>query len=100
MQQITRLMREAFQESKPFKKDNTEVRVTDFGTYIYLFKNRIAHKDNYGNIYITTSGWPTRTTKDRLNALPGVSINQHKGYWYLNGNKWDGSTTMVEGVVC
>ena len=69
MQKITRLMRDAFMSNTNFKMDNTEV--------------------------ITTCGWPTRTTKDRLNALPNVHIHQLKGMWYLNGEKWDGSSTSV-----
>lgn len=45
---------------------------------------------------ISHAGWPTATTKDRLNALPGVSINQKAGVWYLNGREWDGSAIKVE----
>lgn len=95
MQKITRLMRDAFMSNTNFKRDNTEVRVTEQCTSIYLFGNRIAYKNNEDNMYITTCGWPTNTTKDRLNALPNVHITQLKGMWYLNGEKWDGSSTSV-----
>lgn len=95
MQKITKLMRDAFMSNTNFKSDNTEVRVTEQCTSIYLFGNRIAYKNNEDNMYITTCGWPTRTTKDRLNALPNVHITQLKGMWYLNGEKWDGSSTSV-----
>ena len=44
---------------------------------------------------ITDAGLPTVTTKDRLNALPGVSINQKNGKWFLNGKLWDGKWTVV-----
>lgn len=35
-------------------------------------------------------GWATPPTKERLNALDGVSIQQKKGKWYLNGVEWSG----------
>ena len=87
-------MREAFIDGTPFRRDNTEVRVTDYSVSIYLFGNKIAYRNEDGT-FISSCGWPTNTTKDRLNALPNVRIHQLKGMWYLNGNKWDGSSTRV-----
>jgi hypothetical protein len=95
MQKITKLMRDAFMSNTNFKSDNTEVRVTIESTSIYLFGNRIAYRNNDENMYITTCGWNTRTTKERLNALPNVHITQLKGMWYLNGEKWNGESTSV-----
>jgi hypothetical protein len=111
MQQITKLMREAFISGTPFRRDNTEVRVTDYSVSIYLFGNKIASRriglglladannpigpSSPYEFTITTCGWPTNTTKDRLNALPNVHIHQLKGMWYLNGEKWDGSNCVV-----
>jgi len=37
----------------------------------------------------------TRTTQERLNALPRVSVRKAKGEVYLNGLKWDGKFVMV-----
>jgi len=49
-----------------------------------------------GDIRITNAGWKSNVTKDRLNALPnGVSINQVRGEWFLNGNPWDGSWIKI-----
>lgn len=105
MQKITQLMRDAFIDGTPFRRDNTEVRVTDYSVSIYLFGNKIAsRRHGLGLLFdvakpneleISTCGWPTNTTKDRLNALPNVRINQLKGMWYLNGEKWDGSNCVV-----
>lgn len=64
------------------------------GTHLYLFGNLIASKTSQG-LLITHAGWPTRTTKDRLNALPGVCITQKNWSWYLNGEPWDGSAKIV-----
>ena len=98
-------MRDAFIDGTPFRRDNTEVRVTDYAVSIYLFGNKIATRyiglglmfdvKKPNEVIITNCGWPTNTTKDRLNALPNVRINQLKGVWYLNGEKWDGSTRVV-----
>jgi hypothetical protein len=70
---------------------NTEVVVQDNGaTLLYLFGNLIAVNDN-GKIKITDAGWDSNTTKERLNGLRGVHIQQKKGEWYLNGEKWNGN---------
>lgn len=54
--------------------------------------NDIAYQYNNPErtLSITAAGWLTNTTKERLNALPNVSILQKKGIWYLNGKQWDG----------
>ena len=56
----------------------------------------IAYKMLGGNkIHIQNCGWFTNTTKERLNALPNVSIQQKKGVWYLNGEKWNGQIKEI-----
>jgi len=49
-----------------------------------------------GILLISHAGWPTVTTKSRLNALPGVHIEQRKKVWYLNGEEWDGDWTIIK----
>jgi hypothetical protein len=63
--------------------------------YLKLFGNKIAAIESDGRLWISNAGWDTKTTKERLNGLPGVSIQQKKGEWYLNGNQWDGNPTYV-----
>lgn len=99
MRQITRQMREAFLNCQSFNKDNTKVVVNQNSpcgtlTQIYLHNNLIAEDSDTG-FFITNAGWFSNVTKERLNALPNVSICQKKGVWYLNGNKWDGQLTNV-----
>lgn len=66
------------------------------GKQMYLFNNLIAeHKDD--GLWITNAGWQTKTTKERLNALPNVYIQQKKGKWYLNGEEWEGQWIRVNG---
>jgi hypothetical protein len=95
MRQITIESVDAFNNNRPFKKSNMEVTVYNDKTCLWLFGNCIATKEG-GSIRITDCGWPTVTTKERLNGLDGVSINQSKGQWYLNGEKWDGRLTTIK----
>lgn len=82
----------AFLNAEPFKKSNTEVVVLPNVTVLKLFGNEIAYRynDPSRTLSITNCGWFSRTTKERLNAIPGVSIRQVKGEWYLNGKLWNG----------
>lgn len=64
------------------------------GTSLWLFGNKIAEWREDG-IWITNAGWNSNTTKERLNGLTGVSIQQRAGSWYLNGNLWQGEWTSV-----
>jgi len=61
---------------------------------LYLFGNRIAAWRD-GELWITNAGWTSKTTKERLNGLPGVRIHQRRGEWYLNDILWDGGWVEV-----
>lgn len=64
------------------------------GVKLYLHGNLIAEKRKNG-LYITNAGWSSNVTKERLNGLPGVSINQVNYNWFLNGKKWNGEWTKI-----
>lgn len=98
MTQITRKAIDAFMNAEKFKRDNTEVEVFENVTVLRLFGNRIAYRynDPERTLSITTTGWLTKTTKERLNGIPGVHITQRKGEWYLNGELWDGKLIDVK----
>ena len=36
---------------------------------------------------INHQGYKINSTKERLNGIPGVCIQQKKGIWYLNGKE-------------
>lgn len=93
MRKITSTVVEAFLNHRSIKIDNTH---TD-GTTLYLHGNPIA-KHTPDGLQITNAGWSTNTTKERLNALPGVLIKQKAGTWYLNGNEWDGKPVLVKQI--
>lgn len=101
MRKITQNTINAFLNDDQIKIDNTQVIVNaNFGnprTELYLFNNLIALKP-FGSdkISITNAGWKSKTTKERLNALPNVRIQQKKKEWYLNGIKWDGEFITIQ----
>jgi hypothetical protein len=101
MKKITQNTINAFLNDDQIKIDNTQVIVNaNFGdprTELYLFDNLIAQKRiGSKTIQITNADWKSKTTKERLNALPGVSICQKKGDWDLNGNKWQGDWITIQ----
>jgi len=64
------------------------------GKSIWLHENEIVRIKN-GRIEITNAGWPTNTTKERLNGLAGVNIHQKDFIWYLNDKEWNGSWIKI-----
>ena len=98
MRKITSQAVDAFMSAKSFNKANTSVEVLPDKTILRLHGNAIAHRynDRKKTLKITNAGWFSQTTKERLNALPGVSIFQSNWDWYLNGKKWDGSLIEVK----
>jgi len=98
MRAITKQSIKAFMNAEPFKKSNMEVEVLPNVTVLKLFGKSIAYRynDPERTLSITNCGWDTPTTKDRLNALPNVSIQQKNYEWFLNGKKWDGKLIDVE----
>lgn len=83
--------------AKPFKLSNTEVEVLPNVTILRLFGNEIAYRYNDPNrtLSVTTAGWNTPTTRERLNGLPFVKVSTRKGQLYINGYPWDGSLVDV-----
>ena len=98
MRSITAEAINAFNNHLPFKKGNTEVVVSWNVTTLKLHGNSIAFKyyDVKQTLLITNCGWQTNTTKERLNAIDGVSIYQRLGKWFLNGKEWDGKIVSIE----
>ena len=95
MRKITKNAVNAFMRREPFKQTNTEVVVYPSDTRMYLYGHLIAVIDLMGNIKVTNAGYFTNTTKERLNGIPTVAVNQKNFEWFLNGKKWDGSLTEV-----
>lgn len=96
MNQITRDARDALIRGYPFRRSNTRVERRGDRRALIVHGNEIAFISLVDStLHITNAGWPTQLTRNRLNALPGVSITQRNFKWYLNGEPWDGSWTQV-----
>jgi hypothetical protein len=97
MRKITAQAVDAFMDARPFKKDNMTIELLPNVTIMRLYGNAIAYRYNDPDrtLTITNCGWFSNTTKERLNGIPGVSINQKKGQWYLNGEVWNGNLIDV-----
>ena len=87
MRKITQESINAFNNDKSFKKANMEVTVDDNETALYLHGNKIAKKIK-DELFISNAGWYSNTTKERLNGLDNVWINQVNYQWFLNGEPW------------
>lgn len=98
MRKITQQAINAFLNGKAFSLGNTSVSINHDGAVcLSLHGNLIAirYADGKRETEITNASWFTSTTKERLNGIPGVRINQKKGKWYLNGKEWDGNWIKV-----
>ena len=94
MRKITREAQRAFKRGRKFKKDNTQVEVFEDMTTLRLHGNLIAWENDTG-VFIQNAGYFTATTKERLNGLYGVHIQQKNFEWYLNGERWDGKAVKI-----
>lgn len=95
MRKITEQAVAAFIGGYKFSSSNTVVTVDDDGVVEMLLHGNLIARKEFGVISITNAGWSSNVTKERLNALPGVSIHQKNWVWFLNGKEWDGSWEVV-----
>ena len=96
MRQITQQAVQSFLDRKSFCLSNTRVETDEASTSLLLFENKIAILNRQGALFVSLGGHNfTRTTQERLNALPGVTVRKAKGQVYLNDLKWDGKFIMV-----
>ena len=95
MRKITKESIKAFYNREPFKKSNMIVKNKKGKTYLKLFGNIIAIIDEANELFITTAGWNSVTTRDRLNGLNEVRLGTSKGQLYLNNIPWDGKLTNI-----
>lgn len=71
----------AFIQKRNRKIGNTEVRVENGESHMYLFGNLIA-KTYEGRLLINHCGWVTNTTKERLSAF--ITLRRSKGGFIVN----------------
>ena len=90
----------AFMNGIEFNRGNTVVTHTDLpegkSSEMLLHGNLIAWvSPRSQQLWISHSGFMTRTTKNRLNALPNVHIVQRNYMWFLNGEYWSGTSKYI-----
>jgi hypothetical protein len=101
MRKITKESVKAFLNANKFNKSNMSVEVLPNVTILKYNGNSIAYKynDPKQTISITNCGWVSKTTKERLNGVIGLSglnvgkIYQKNWIWYLDGKEWNGELT-------
>lgn len=64
MKKTTKTIATALREGKPRTVNNT----TTDGKTVFLFGNAIA-KVTQNGLYVSLAGWPTVTTRDRINGI-------------------------------
>tara|TARA_R110000823_G_scaffold153729_1_gene284521 strand:+ start:340 stop:645 length:306 start_codon:yes stop_codon:yes gene_type:complete len=101
MRLITEQTKHAFYNKGKLSKANTKVYFDEYDqkSRILLHNNCIATFDHLEKILsISNCGWFSNTTKERLNALQGVSIQQKNFVWYLNGKEWNGKSINIKNL--
>lgn len=81
MRKISKQIANAFTSGQTMDMGNSH---TD-GKSVYLFGNLIAWRSPGNTLELTLAGWPTVTTRDRLNAIlqsEGFKINAGESYGY------------------
>ena len=84
--------------ARKFRKQNMEVKVLPNVTILLLYGNEIAYRYNDVDrtLSITDCGWQSVTTKERLNGIPNVQIQQRNFEWFLNGKEWNGNLIDIK----
>jgi len=98
MKKITKQAVEAFLTSRPGSFGNTCVSVcSKTGPVLFLHGNAIARMQpgKPETLEITTAGYNTPTTRNRLSGLPGMRVYVIMGRLYLNGYEWSGAWVRV-----
>ena len=91
MRKVTEQAVNAFMNNRDFKSGNTQVT----NGAMYLHGNKIAEWRG-DELWITNAGWSSNVTKERLNGIPGVSVQQSRWVWFLNGKGWNGTWIKVK----
>ena len=96
---------EALFDGVPFSKGNTAVVICEDGTkYLALHGNPIIQYHKEDGYSLSSCGWRTSTTKERLNCflwfLVGDKIRQKESLWYINGKEFFDGITLAEIRTC
>jgi hypothetical protein len=87
MRKVTQRIKQAFEQGKSLKVDNTE---TD-GQTVWLHGNAIVKRDPDGLVRWSLAGWNTTTTRERVNGIANAGVHQVAFEPILNGQVIDSS---------
>jgi hypothetical protein len=96
MRKITDKAVNKFINKEAFRSGNTKIEVREGISYFYLYDNCIAILDNE-ELFISTCGWETKTTKERLNGIlfkvlgSSYQIRQKNFVWYIKDEPLNGT---------
>jgi len=93
MRKITREAAAALREGRSYSNSNTTVTSTGGEPTLYLHGSPIARRTDKG-VMITTAGYNTVTTRERLSPFAGV--HTRKGQLMIDGVPWDGAWRLAE----
>lgn len=96
---ITQNAVNALMRRQAFTSDNTVVISNPEGEYVMaLHGSPIARLTADGKLLISAAGYPTHTTKERLNGLPDVSVHQKDFVWYVSSPGYNGEFDTGRGT--
>jgi hypothetical protein len=93
MRKVSKKIAAAFMQHKAAKSGTTE---TD-GTTLWLHGNAVAQWHNNNVFHVSFAGWPSVTTRERLNSLPAVRVHQHKHEQFIT-NPANGQDVEVKDL--
>jgi hypothetical protein len=98
MRKITKQAVNAFMAGDFFRLDNTEVYCEAGGTMVMLLHGNPIARRNGKDVQVSTGGWETRTTLERINAIlapSGRRAGKRNHQLVLDGQSWDGGWTSI-----
>ena len=96
---------EALFDGVPFSKGNTAVVICEDGTkYLALHGNPIIQHHKEDGYSLSSCGWRTNTTRERLNCFLWIfmeaQIKQRDYVWYIKGREFFDGITLAEIRTC
>lgn len=90
---ISRIIK-AFYEGKTAKDKHD--RCENYNLY---YRDNLIAYIKQGDLWISSAGWRTNTTKSRLNQLGNFHLTQKNFQWFINGFEWDGNPINVKDFI-
>ena len=83
-------------ESRIVAPNTVEYRTPDGDRVVRLHRTDIVTFKSNGDIVLSSGGWRTVTTKDRINRFAPVRVHAERGVWYVSNG--DAAIPFVDGL--